>query len=70
MIRVLNSGYVPAMKRLGAGLHFTKELLEKNKRPWSLEVRFSGTDKVYTLEFDKLSYKDTVKAPQSWYLDR
>ena len=48
----------------------TKELLEMNKRPWSLEVRFSGTDTVYTLEFDKLSYKDTVKAPQSWNLSR
>ena len=48
----------------------TKELLEKNKRPWSLEVRFSSTDTVYTLEFDKLSYNDTVKAPQSWYLSR
>ena len=47
----------------------TQELLEMNKRPWSLEVRFSGTDTVYTLEFDKLSYRDTLKAPQSWNLD-
>ena len=47
----------------------TQELLEMNKRPWSLEVRFSDTDTVYTLEFDKLSYRDTLRAPQSWNLD-
>ena len=47
----------------------TQELLEMNKRPWSLEVRFSDTDTVYTREFDKLSYRDTLRAPQSWNLD-
>ena len=46
----------------------TKELFEKNKKPWSLEVTFSNGE-VYTLEFDNLSYKETVRSPQTWYLD-
>lgn len=47
----------------------TRELFEMNKKPWSLEVSFSNGD-VYTLEFDNLSFKDTVKAPQTWNLSR
>ena len=47
----------------------TKELFEKNKKPWSLEVTFSNGE-TYTLEFDNLSYKETVRAPQTWYLSR
>ena len=47
----------------------TKELYEKNKKPWSLEVTFSNGE-AYTLEFDNLSYKETVRAPQTWNLSR
>ena len=40
-----------------------------NKKPWSLEVAFSNGE-VYTLEFDNLSYNETLRAPQTWTLSR
>ena len=46
----------------------TKEQFEKNKKPWSLEVTFSNGE-AYMLEFSNLSYRETVQAPQTWYLD-
>ena len=46
-----------------------RELFEKNKKPWSLEVTFSNGDS-YTLEFDNQSYNETVRAPQTWHLSR